>query len=135
MLRGTFANEPILASGAALPSIDAGLSSAEALRRLTQFGPNAIIEEHLGPARRVLRHFWTPATPAGRERIRTRTRPPDQLQAAFLTSIFCCLAAWAVFGKVTVSTPFAMSAAILSASMPSGSAKERWKEPYARSET
>src|SRR5579863_1826524 len=51
---------PILASGAALPSIDAGLSSAEALRRLTHFGPNAIIEEHLGPARRVLRHFWAP---------------------------------------------------------------------------
>lgn len=41
-------------------AIDQGLSGEEAARRLAQFGPNAMAEEHLGPARRVLRHFWAP---------------------------------------------------------------------------
>ena len=37
-----------------------GLSSAEAARRLSQFGPNAVSEEHVGPAQRILWHFWAP---------------------------------------------------------------------------
>ena len=37
-----------------------GLSAAEAARRLEQFGLNAVVEEHIGPARRILRHFWAP---------------------------------------------------------------------------
>lgn len=39
---------------------DEGLSSAEAARRLAQFGPNAVIEERISPAQRILRHFWAP---------------------------------------------------------------------------
>jgi H+-transporting ATPase len=38
----------------------AGLSSAEAALRRTQFGPNAVVEEHVNPVQRVLRHFWAP---------------------------------------------------------------------------
>ena len=38
----------------------AGLSSAEAARRRAQFGPNAIVEEHVHPLKRVARHFWAP---------------------------------------------------------------------------
>ena len=37
-----------------------GLTSAEAERRLRQFGPNAVVEERISLPRRVLRHFWAP---------------------------------------------------------------------------
>jgi magnesium-transporting ATPase (P-type) len=38
-----------------------GLSSAEAARRLAEFGPNQIPETHERPLTRALRHFWAPA--------------------------------------------------------------------------
>ena len=37
-----------------------GLSSAEATRRRAEFGPNAVVEEHVYPLVRVARHFWSP---------------------------------------------------------------------------
>ena len=37
-----------------------GLSSAEATRRRAEFGPNAVVEEHVSPLRRIARHFWAP---------------------------------------------------------------------------
>jgi H+-transporting ATPase len=37
-----------------------GLSSAEAARRLLEFGPNAVAEERPHPVARVVRHFWAP---------------------------------------------------------------------------
>lgn len=41
-------------------AVDQGLSGEEAARRLAQFGPNAVAEERVGPAHRVVRHFWAP---------------------------------------------------------------------------
>ncbi|MGC9160121.1 cation-transporting P-type ATPase, partial [Acidithiobacillus sp.] len=37
-----------------------GLSSAEAARRLAQYGANAIPEKHLSPIRQFLGYFWGP---------------------------------------------------------------------------
>ena len=37
-----------------------GLTSAEAERRLRQFGPNAVVEEQVSLLKRLLRHFWAP---------------------------------------------------------------------------
>jgi H+-transporting ATPase len=37
-----------------------GLSSAEAARRLAEFGPNEVAEKAERPIKRVLRHFWSP---------------------------------------------------------------------------
>ena len=37
-----------------------GLSSAEAQRRLSEIGPNAVAEDRGRPIERVLRHFWSP---------------------------------------------------------------------------
>jgi hypothetical protein len=53
------------------------------------------------------------------------TRPHAVLMAIFF-SLFC---ASGLFGSVTVSTPFLKCASILSASTPSGTPNERWKEP------
>jgi H+-transporting ATPase len=38
----------------------AGLSSAEATRRLAEQGPNAIAEEHKSLVKRIVLHFWSP---------------------------------------------------------------------------
>ncbi|HTX49684.1 MAG TPA: HAD-IC family P-type ATPase [Caulobacteraceae bacterium] len=47
-------------TSAASSAIGAGLSSAEAARRLAEFGPNAAPEEPEHPVKRILRHFWSP---------------------------------------------------------------------------
>lgn len=39
-----------------------GLSSAEAAKRLAEFGPNAVPEEQVSMMRRVLRHLWAANT-------------------------------------------------------------------------
>jgi H+-transporting ATPase len=49
--------EKILPNRTAAPI---GLSSAEAAGRLAEFGPNAVVEEHVHPLIRVARHFWAP---------------------------------------------------------------------------
>ena len=41
-------------------AIPAGLSSAEAARRMLEIGPNAVVEERLHPLQSVVRHFWAP---------------------------------------------------------------------------
>jgi H+-transporting ATPase len=41
-------------------SVPAGLTTAEAMRRLGQFGPNSVAEEKIHPVKRVLYHFWAP---------------------------------------------------------------------------
>ena len=38
----------------------AGLTSAEVARRHAEFGPNAVVEEHVNPLVRFVRHFWAP---------------------------------------------------------------------------
>src|SRR5579862_5942955 len=53
-------NSMLAAAGAPHLANDDGLSSAEAARRLSQFGPNAVVEAHIGLVWRVLRHFWAP---------------------------------------------------------------------------
>ncbi|MEJ1977128.1 MAG: HAD-IC family P-type ATPase [Acetobacteraceae bacterium] len=51
---------PLAETTAGHPAIPAGLSSAEAARRQTEFGPNAVAEEQIHPLKRVLLHFWSP---------------------------------------------------------------------------
>jgi H+-transporting ATPase len=48
------------ASDISSSAAETGLSAVEATRRLEQFGPNAVVEEHTGPVPRILRHFWAP---------------------------------------------------------------------------
>ena len=41
-------------------NLSAGLTSADARRRLAELGPNAVVEERIHPLQRILRHFWAP---------------------------------------------------------------------------
>lgn len=65
---------------------------------------------------------------------RRADRAQSRIQAALTEIFFSALWASAVLGSLTVSTPLVKFASILSASTPSGSWNERWKEPYRRSE-
>jgi hypothetical protein len=58
--------------------------------------------------------------------LRGQRYQPHALLMAIFFSLFC---ASGLFGSVTVSTPFLKCASILSASTPSGTPNERWKEP------
>jgi H+-transporting ATPase len=42
------------------PATPEGLSAAEAARRMREFGPNAVAEEHAHPLVQIGRHFWAP---------------------------------------------------------------------------
>ncbi len=42
------------------PGLPAGLSAQEAVRRLSESGPNEVASTEEHPARRLLRHFWSP---------------------------------------------------------------------------
>ncbi len=42
------------------PSEMAGLSSAEAVSRRAEYGPNVVAEEQVHPLKRLARHFWAP---------------------------------------------------------------------------
>jgi hypothetical protein len=42
------------------PAMSAGLSSAKAASGRAKCGPNAVVDEHVHPVRRMLRHFWAP---------------------------------------------------------------------------
>jgi hypothetical protein len=70
-----------------------------------------------------------PVTRKGRGATTAMAAAAPAYQPAFTSIFFCCFCASAVFGKVSVSTPLAKSALILSRSMPSGSEKLRWKAP------
>lgn len=61
-------------------------------------------------------------------------RRPRQAALCLISIFFCRAAASAVFGRVTVSTPFSNLASIRSRSTPCGSGNERRKEPKRRSE-
>lgn len=52
--------ENIVVDRASPSSALSGLSTAEAARRLAEFGPNTVADEKVHPIIRVLRHFWSP---------------------------------------------------------------------------
>lgn len=70
---------------------------------------------------------------SGSGRWGRRGAPTSDRQATLTSIFFCCCCASGVFGRVTVSTPFASSEPILSRSTPAGSENERWNEPNERS--
>lgn len=53
-------NRPTDPQVLALDTDSAGLSSAQAERRLAEFGPNAVAEEKAHPLKRMMHHLWAP---------------------------------------------------------------------------
>src|SRR3954447_9739349 len=70
-----------------------------------------------------------PASGPADIRLRHKGGPSPIDYAAFTSIFFDCADAAIVFGSVTVSTPLAKLASILSRSTPSGRLKLRWNAP------
>ena len=67
--------------------VPAGLTSAEALHRLAEFGPNAVVEERVHPLLRVALHFWAPVPWMLEAAIALQIAIGEQLEAAMIAAL------------------------------------------------
>jgi len=83
------------------PSIDApgGLSSAEAARRLAEFGPNAVFEERARPLARIARHFWAPVPWMLEATIALQVTIGERLEPLMIGALLILNVALGVFQK------------------------------------
>jgi H+-transporting ATPase len=77
--------------------IPAGSSSAEAARRLLEFGPNAIVEEQAHPLAQVARHFWTPVPWMLEAAIALQITISERLEAFMIATLLILNVALGVF--------------------------------------
>ena len=85
--------QPIIAEASASD----GLSSAEAARRLAEFGPNAVVEERIHPAARVVRHFWAPVPWMLEATVALQLAIGERLEAAMIAALLILNVALGVF--------------------------------------
>lgn len=88
-----------------------------------------IIEQLPVPLRGLWRRSRAAARIISASNRRADRSGSSRIYAALTVIFFSAFWASAVLGNLTVSTPLAKFASILSASTPSGNWNERWKEP------
>jgi H+-transporting ATPase len=91
----------------ALPGED-GLSSAEAARRLAEFGPNAVAEQHVHPAVRVLRHFWSPVPWMLEATVALQVASGERLEAMIVAALLMVNVALAPFQEIRADAALAL---------------------------
>lgn len=74
-----------------------GLTSAEAARRIAQFGPNAVVEPRAHPLRRVLRHFWSPVPWMLEATIALQLAIGEHVEAGMITALLVLNVALGLF--------------------------------------
>jgi len=103
-----------------LEHIPFGWTEPNGMRRLQQRSPR--IPGLMETASGSIKSEIAPATGDAQHR-----------HASLMSIFFAAFCASAVFGRVTIKTPFFRLASILSVSMPSGSRKHLWNDPNSRS--
>jgi H+-transporting ATPase len=88
--------------------VAAGLSSAEAARRLAEFGPNAVAEEREHPARRMLRHLWSPVPWMLEATIALQLAVGEHLEALIIIILLALNAALGVFQESRADAALAL---------------------------
>jgi H+-transporting ATPase len=78
-------------------SLTAGLSSAEAARRLLEYGPNAVVEERVHPVAQVVRHFWAPVPWMLEATIALQVAIGERLEALMIATLLILNVALGVF--------------------------------------
>jgi len=76
---------------------DDGLSSAEAARQLAEFGPNAVAEQHVHPAVRMLHHFWSPVPWMLEATVALQVASGERLEATIVAALLMVNVALASF--------------------------------------
>jgi len=89
------------------PAAD-GLSSAEATRRLGQFGPNAGVDERVHPALQVLRHFWAPVPWMLEIAIALQIAIGERVEALMIATLLIANVALGVFQESRASAALAL---------------------------
>ena len=84
---------PAITQGA----VPAGLSSAEAARRLLEYGPNAVVEERVHPVAQVVRHFWAPVPWMLEAAITLQIAIGERLEALMIATLLILNVALGVF--------------------------------------
>ncbi len=90
------------------PSALTGLSSAEAVRRRAEFGPNAVVEEHVHPLARVARHFWAPVPWMLEATIVLQIAIGQRLTGALIAALLILNVALGVFQEGRASAALAL---------------------------
>jgi len=85
--------QPVIAATA----VSAGLTSAEAARRLDEFGLNAIVEERAHPLVQIARHFWAPVPWMLEATIALQIAIGERLEAAMIAALLILNVALGVF--------------------------------------
>lgn len=78
-------------------SVPAGLSSAEAARRLAEFGPNSVVEERIHPLTQIARHFWAPVPWMLEATIALQIAIGERLEALMIAALLLLNVALGVF--------------------------------------
>jgi H+-transporting ATPase len=95
----------IAAAAAATPG---GLSSAEACRRLAEFGPNAVLEERVHPMARIARHFWSPVPWMLEATVALQLAIGERLEAAMIAALLILNVALGVFQENRANAALAL---------------------------
>jgi len=86
----------------------AGLTAVEAARRLAEFGPNAVAEEAVSSARRILAHLWGPVPWMLEATIALQLAIGESLEAAIIAALLILNAALGVFQEHRADTALAL---------------------------
>jgi H+-transporting ATPase len=81
----------------AAASVPAGLSSAEAARRLAEFSPNSVVEERIHPLTQIARHFWAPVPWMLEATIALQIAIGERLEALMIAALLLLNVALGVF--------------------------------------
>jgi H+-transporting ATPase len=68
-------------------AVTTGLSSEEAAKRLSEFGPNAVPEDHEMALRRIARHFWAPVPWMLEATVLLQLAVGERLEAALIAAL------------------------------------------------
>jgi H+-transporting ATPase len=85
-----------------------GLSSAEALRRLAEFGPNAVAEDRVRPAARIARHFWAPVPWMLEVTVALQLAVGERLEAVMIAALLILNVALGVFQENRANAALAL---------------------------
>ncbi len=86
----------------------AGLTSAEAARRRSEFGPNAVAEDQERPFLKVLKHFWTPVPWMLEATIVLQLVVGERLEALMITALLFLNVGLGVFQESRANAALAL---------------------------
>ena len=99
---------PLVEPATTAASTPSGLSSAEAARRLLNFGPNRVVEERVQPLARVMAHFWAPVPWMLEATIALQVTIGERLEALMIATLLLLNVGLGVFQENRANAALAL---------------------------